>query len=121
MELIGIDGARSGYWVLASSTIQPPDLRFELAKDLTDVFQQAANGDALVVIDVPIGIVSGPDAPAGRVCDGMARQIVGPIRASSVFTPPCREAFGSASQREASARNKEVCGRGISCQAFGIL
>ena len=94
---------------------------FELSKDVTALFNRAAAREVLVVIDVPIGILSGEEAALGRVCDDQARKSVGPIRASSVFSPPCREVFGSSTQQEASARNRSICSRGLSYQAFGIL
>jgi predicted RNase H-like nuclease len=121
VHLVGIDGAKRGYWVVASQGSENDTPVFEISNDLTSLFNRAAAREVLVVIDVPIGILSGAAAAAGRVCDSAARAAVGPIRASSVFTPPCREAFGKPSQREASAENRLVCGRGISCQAFGIL
>lgn len=122
MQLIGIDGALLGHWVTASRTLgsaAPPT--FDLTLDLRDVFSLAAAAGAVIVIDVPIGLPSGGAAVNGRVCDSQARKVVGPIRASSVFSAPCREAFGSANHPEASGRNRHACGRGLSCQAFGIL
>jgi predicted RNase H-like nuclease len=122
MKLIGIDGAKLGRWVIA--TCDGPDPNppvFELTDNLADVFQRAASGQAIVVIDVPIGILSGEPAAAGRACDREARKVVGPVRASSVFNAPSRELFGCQSQSEASARNREVCGKGFTCQSFGIL
>ena len=86
MKLIGIDGAKLGHWVIA--TCDGPDAKppaFELTDNLADVFQRAASGQAIVVIDVPIGILSGEPAAAGRACDREARKVVGPVRASSVF------------------------------------
>jgi Protein of unknown function (DUF429) len=51
-----------------------------LTRDLGEVFSLAAAGDALIVIDVPIGILSGRTAIAGRACDALARKDLGPIR-----------------------------------------
>lgn len=121
MKLIGIDGARHSQWVLAISDGSGEPVRFELTGDLSNIFGSAERGEAFVVIDMPIGILAGAAAAAGRVCDAQARKAVGPQRASSVFTPPAREALGAATQREASACNRIACGRGLSCQAFGIL
>lgn len=122
MKLVGIDGAKQGHWVTATCDASAPVTPvFELTDNLADVFQRAASGQAIVVIDVPIGILSGEPAAAGRACDREARKVVGPVRASSVFNAPSRELFGCQSQSEASARNREVCGKGFSCQSFGIL
>ena len=38
MDLIGIDGARLGFWVLAVSKNETGPTRFELAKDLRTMF-----------------------------------------------------------------------------------
>jgi predicted RNase H-like nuclease len=120
MNLIGIDGARRGNWVLAQSASGHDDIQFELTTNLDALFKLAGSGETLIVIDVPIGIASGQHCTAGRACDSEARVVVGPRR-SSVFTPPCREAFGSQNQKDASSRNQTVCSRGVGCQAFGIL
>jgi predicted RNase H-like nuclease len=93
---------------------------FELTRDLRPLFARAARNETLIVIDVPIGILSGSAAGAGRVCDGEARSAVGPRR-SSVFMPPSREAFGAATRLEASERNSKACGLGVGCQSWGIL
>ena len=73
MLLIGVDGAKRGNWVLATveaGASGPP--AFELTLDLSGVFKRAAAGGALVVIDVPIGILSGMDARSGRAWDSAA-------------------------------------------------
>ena len=119
--LLGIDGARHGYWVTAASDVDSSSLVFELTRDLSPLFTRAARNETLIVIDVPIGILSGSAAGAGRVCDREARRAVGPRRQSSVFTPPSRGAFGAATRVEASERNSNACGLGVGCQPWGIL
>jgi predicted RNase H-like nuclease len=111
MQLVGVDGARLGRWVLASHDSESSGApRFGLARDLIEVFTLAAVGDALIVSDIPIGILSGEAATAGRTCDAQARKDLGPIRASSVFAAPCREAFGSLNHQQASGRNRLTSG-----------
>jgi predicted RNase H-like nuclease len=120
--LLGIDGARQGYWVTAASDVDSSSLVFELTRDLSPLFARAARNETLIVIDVPIGILSGSAAAAGRVCDREARRAVGPRR-SSVFTPPSRDAFGAATRwrrRDATGKpagSQSVVNRG----AFSVV
>ena len=107
MQLVGIDGAKRGQWVLATldaGTRQAPV--FQLTQDLSEVFKRAEAGEALVVIDVPIGILSGGSAEAGRVCDREAREALGPQAASSVFTPHAVNTFGSCDAAGGLTRNR---------------
>jgi predicted RNase H-like nuclease len=110
VELIGLDGCKSGAWVAAR-----PGPTFEIIHDLQPFLDRAAKGELRVVLDVPIGLIA-----AGRLCDAEARKRIGPRR-SSVFTPPCREALVATSHSEASRLNRAASGKGIAAQAFGIL
>lgn len=47
--------------------------------------------------------------------------MLGPGRGSSVFPVPCRQAVHSETYHEASKINKEVLGRGLSKQGWGIV
>lgn len=69
-----------------------------------------------MIIDIPIGL-----SCTTRLCDQEARQIVGPKRAPSVFTPPCRETLRASTHGQASEMNRRMCGKGLTIQAFGIL
>jgi predicted RNase H-like nuclease len=69
----------------------------------------------VVAVDMPIGL---PDRSA-RAADAQARQLIGPRR-SSVFSTPARSAITEESHAAASARNRELTGKGISQQAFAL-
>lgn len=73
--------------------------------------------DALVVVDIPIGLTGGPPRP----CDAEARRRLGPRR-SSVFTPPMRGMLTLASRAEATAygQARRVAG-GLSAQSWNIV
>jgi predicted RNase H-like nuclease len=82
-----------------------------------DGLREALTEDVEVVaIDIPIGL---PRLGETRPCDAAARKWLGPRR-SSVFSAPPRELLGCRSYAEALARSRELTGRGISAQAYGI-
>jgi len=70
-----------------------------------------------VLIDIPIGLIE--DGEAGRACDDLARDVVGP-RSASIFTPPVREATRKRRYPAAQRVNERKTGRGLSKQAFNI-
>jgi predicted RNase H-like nuclease len=71
----------------------------------------------LTLIDIPIGLPS----TTKRRCDGEARRLLGPSRASSIFPVPCRAALAAHDYREACAINKRVLGVELSKQTWNIL
>ena len=72
-----------------------------------------------ILIDVPIGL-PWRECPS-RPCELQARAWLRPWgRASSVFSPPCREAVHSSSYREACARNQAELGKQLSMQTWNI-
>jgi predicted RNase H-like nuclease len=70
-----------------------------------------------VLIDIPIGLIE--EGEAGRQCDSLAREVVGP-RSPSIFTPPVREATRKRRYPAAQRVNERKSGRGLSKQAFNI-
>jgi len=80
---IGIDGCRAGWFCVILNTGDNGSCC--VASDARAVGELAAVADS-VLIDIPIGL---PDAgPEGRLCDRVARQLLGRGRASSVFSAP---------------------------------
>jgi predicted RNase H-like nuclease len=78
----------------------------------------------MVAVDIPIGLPSGaPRDTARRRVDGEARAFLGPRRASSVFSAPCRPTLAARSYREAC--DLEVAarggGKGLSVEAYNII
>jgi len=118
MKLYGIDGCKDGCWVVAEADGESnrPALRVVEAGGLGPIFREAKRGEAVVVIDIPIGLPErGP-----RPCDQAARKIVGGKRASSVFPVPCRAALTAAGER-ASEINFRRTGKRLSKQSQAIL
>lgn len=69
----------------------------------------------ILAVDVPIGLTNGEV----RLCDREARRLLG-RRHACVFNPPIRPALDSPSHAEANARMKQLTGRGVPAQHFGI-
>lgn len=110
----GIDGCRAGWF----STSFGPDGSHELflAREINTLWTSLKSAH-LLLIDMPIGLVD--EGPAGRACDRDARTLLGRY-ASRVFTPPLRPSLECSSHAEASARNKQLGGPGISVQSWNI-
>jgi predicted RNase H-like nuclease len=96
MQLIGIDGCADG-WVVASSDQRLDVVDFFVVQRLDGLFRKAATGEALIVIDIPIGLTDG----GPRACDVAARKLLGAPRNSSVFPAPSRQALAAATYDEA--------------------
>lgn len=116
MKAIGVDGCRAG-WIAVS--IEEEDFRVELYPRFDPIGQLAIDGASTVWIDIPIGL---PDRRVPRrPCDRLARQLLGPNKAASVFPPPGRGVLRARSYREACGRNHRITGSMISKQTWNIL
>lgn len=115
MILLGVDGCRAG-WIAASSGLPLGRPDFQLHRSFAGVLAAVAGDEAVVCVDIPIGLVRGR-----RLCDVEARELLGHPRASSVFTPPCRDALVGRTAEERRALNLRSTGRSLSAQALGIL
>ena len=111
---VGVDGCPAG-WIVA----QAPDLetapRFWVAKSFRDILSEVPKR-SLICIDVPIGL-----SDRARACDAEARRMLGPRRACSVFTPPCRAAIAGRDAAGIRDINVRVTSRSLSAQLLGIL
>ena len=113
---IGIDGCRAGWFCVILNTGDNGSCC--VASDARAVGELAAVADS-VLIDIPIGL---PDAgPEGRLCDRVARQLLGRGRASSVFSAPARRTLAASSYPQALELNRHATGRGLSKQAWNIV
>lgn len=112
-EIVGVDGCRSG-WLAVSAA---PDLTRARAHHYPTLAALiAAHPEAMIVIDMPIGLANDAE---GRVADVAARALLGPRR-SSVFTPPCRDALYASDYEAANAAQRRVTGKGLSKQSWMI-
>ena len=112
--VVGVDGCRAGWVAVARSQDR---LEYRLHATFAELLR-AWPATATVFVDIPIGLPS--RACPSRRCDTEARRLLGPGRASSVFSPPCREAARAASIELAREINLRELGRSLSAQAWGI-
>ena len=111
----GVDGCRAGWFFVA---IGPDDkIRFGVMKRISDL-ADIRKKRTLFLVDIPIGLPSSRQPV--RSCDVEARRLLRPLRHSSVFSPPCREALSAGSYTEACRINRKIVGRMMSRQAYFI-
>src|SRR5271165_1531721 len=103
----GIDGCKSG-WVAV--TLAPPGIRVTVAATLGALPVHGVAG-----IDMPLGLL----ADGWRDADLLARRALG-RRGSCVFAIPPRPVWALPSYAEANRRCRELTGRGMSAQAWGL-
>jgi predicted RNase H-like nuclease len=97
--------------------VRDADPRWEVVPTDDLAALQPANGSALALIDMPIGL---PDRRRPvRDCETEARRLLG-ARRSSVFSPPARAALEERTYEQASGANRRETGHGLSRQAWGI-
>lgn len=114
MTCLGLDGCRAGWLTV---TLGPRDgWAVAIDPSLRAVLRRHPDARA-VLIDIPIGLPSGPEP---RACDVAARRMLGD-RGSSVFPAPSRAALAATSFEEAGRLNAEVTGKKLSLQAWHIV
>jgi predicted RNase H-like nuclease len=116
VKYIGIDGCRSGWFMVGlnedgSGSFGILGRILELAEYLPEA--------GTVLIDIPVGLRG--KHPGERLCDKQARSVLAPKRGASVFPAPCRSALESEDYAEASNRNRECTGRGLTRQTYAII
>jgi predicted RNase H-like nuclease len=118
-SVAGVDGCRGGWVIVRRSAAAPePEVTFEQRL-------AAVIGDERFVaigIDVPIGLCDAA-VSGGRGCDRAARRLLGPRRASSVFSAPVRSVLTARDHAEAVARSRASSphGIGVSKQCFHLV
>jgi predicted RNase H-like nuclease len=113
MFVAGVDGCRAG-WVCFKVEVTSLATSVEVV-DLPTWLRKRPPDLDCVGIDIPIGLFDRP-----RACDIAARMLLGTPRRNSVFPAPCRAALRADSHAEASAVNRQITGRGLTIQAWGI-
>jgi predicted RNase H-like nuclease len=103
----GIDGCRSG-WVAVC--LSAGDVSVLTATTLDGLDLRGVTG-----IDMPLGLL----AVGWRTVDALARRALG-VRGASVFAIPPRPVWAAADHATASRRCRELTGRGMSVQAWGL-
>jgi predicted RNase H-like nuclease len=122
MKGVGIDGCRGGWFAVWTRD----GTRWECAlyPDIATVWRDHADAAALLA-DIPVGL----PGQGTRLADGLARQRLGP-RKASVFNVPARQAALAMGRedtpqavRKATARetNRMLSGKSLSEQSLGIV
>ena len=112
-QSIGIDGAGSGWIGVRRNTDGLEWHWFESAEHVLRKNPRAA----VIAVDIPIGLSDRDPRPSDR----LAREFVGGVRATSVFSAPIRSVLDASSRREASDAQVRVDGRGLAAQAFALF
>jgi predicted RNase H-like nuclease len=113
LEILGVDGCRAG-WVgaiFSSTHLQG----FKIVTNLEDLF--SPNSYTTVWIDMPIRLPSKNESR--RQCDVIARNHLGK-RASTIFSPPRRQAICCDNYVVANFLNRDMLSYGISKQSWNI-
>jgi predicted RNase H-like nuclease len=110
----GADGCKKGWFHFALGDRDP---EFGVVPTLIDLVERAGPSDPIFV-DIPIGLHDASDRE--RRCDLDARRVLSPHRGSSVFPAPARSAVHAETYEEATRRNREALGKGLSRQSWGI-
>ena len=116
MPIAGVDGCRRG-WIVAIDREDGSEPRVSLFERFGDVLTSTPRLQ-VVAVDIPIGLAS--SRTCVRECDVQARASLGHPRGLSVFTAPIRQVLGVKPHPTASALSKELCGSGLSIQAYCI-
>ena len=116
MPIAGVDGCRGG-WIVAIDREDGSEPWVSLVERFGDVLTSTPHLQ-VVAVDIPIGLASGQTRV--RECDAQARAFLGRPRGSSVFPAPIRQVLGVKPHRAASELSRELCGSGLSIQAYCI-
>lgn len=116
MKVVGIDGCKLGWIAVIMDSFD--NWSVEVFGSIEELIHKLHSQD-LFLIDIPIGLRE--DEKNERLCDLQSRKSLGQPRGSSVFTVPSRTSIYCDTYEEANKMNKELVGRGIPKQTWGIV
>ena len=119
MRVTGVDACRRG-WVAVTLEVPAAGRAGRVGVRAVRVHGTldgllAGNGASVVGIDMPLGLLES----GWREADLAARRLLG-VRRSSVFAIPPRAVWGEPAYAAASLRCRELTGKGLSVQAWGL-
>jgi predicted RNase H-like nuclease len=116
-HVVGVNGCRGG-WLICRSDIatRAVDL-LATAASFAQILEREKTA-SYIAVDSPIGL---PEPGASRRCDVEARRLLIRVRGSSVFPASSRLFLGETNHADASAKSREICGKGIPAQAHAIF
>ncbi len=110
---LGIDGCRGGW--LVCRLFEQQRLDFHVLNHIQQI-EQWAPLQPSIFIDMPFGLSENQQ----RLCDKLARQLLGNRRATIFFTP-CRAAVYAGTYQQACQLNLQLCRQKISKQAWNLV
>lgn len=113
--IVGIDGCKFGW--IAIKIEQNGAYRISKYPQFSSIIESFPSAEKYLV-DMVIGL---SDEKLIRETEPLARQILKPYRASSVFSPPCRAAVYQEDYSSAKEVNKKILGKSFSIQAWNIV
>lgn len=115
MRVAGIDGYRDGWIAVVADAGHFRSSNVNWDVSLETLLEQV--GASIAVVDMPIGLSSGPHA---RPVEASVRKLLG-RKSSSVFNSPCRQVLDCTNYEDAAEMNREVLGKGLSKQTWAIV
>jgi len=117
VTVTGVDGCKSGWMAvtLSEGTLSAARLSGVAVRARTAATLDGLGIEGVTGIDMPLGLL----AEGWRTADAVARALLGP-RGASVFAVPPRPVWLVADYATANRRCRELTGRGMSAQAWGL-
>ncbi|MFD0678684.1 MULTISPECIES: DUF429 domain-containing protein [unclassified Paenibacillus] len=113
----GIDGCRGGWIAITLSSLSGHAETY-LFSSLFALWEELSDAE-LLLLDMPMGLKS--EGREERRCDLLARQLLRPLRTSSIFPAPVRGVLDAADYAEANGINRRMGERGLSKQTWHLV
>ena len=115
MDLIGLDGASSGWIASIGSSRNKRLSTIKFSEELDKLLLDYP--DSVVVIDMPIEL---NEKNYFRECDVLAKKYLGKEFQSSIFIPPLKRVLRCTTYQDANELSKKITGKGLSKQSWNL-